>query len=74
MTFVIRDLLLRPQLYQQCREEVERATQGGPLLKEHLPSLTIIDACIHESAPPPVTLTSYLSHDSLSDIPLPPVL
>ena len=49
MTFVIRDLTLRPQLWQQCREEVERVTGGGPLLAHHLASLTLVDACIHET-------------------------
>ena len=49
MTFVTRDLALRPQLWQQCREEVERVTGGGPLLAHHLASLTLIDACIHET-------------------------
>ena len=49
MTFVIRDLTLRPQLWRQCREEVERVTAGGPLLAHHLASLTLIDACIHET-------------------------
>ena len=49
MTFVMRDLSLRPQLWQQCREEVERVTGGGPLLAHHLASLTLIDACIHET-------------------------
>ena len=27
MTWVMRDLMQRPQLWQQCREEVERVTQ-----------------------------------------------
>ena len=50
MTYVMRDLVLRPAVYRECREEVERVTGGGPLLREHLPALTVIDACIHESA------------------------
>ena len=49
VTFIMRDLLLRPALYAQCREEVERVTEGGPLVAEHLSSLTIIDACLHET-------------------------
>ena len=49
MTFVMRDLTLRPQLWQQCREEVERVTGGGPLHAHHLASLHLIDACIHET-------------------------
>lgn len=49
MTFVVRDLLLRRDVLEKCRQEVERVTEGGPLLTHHLPSLTLIDACIHES-------------------------
>ena len=49
MTWVMRDLTLRPQLWQQCRDEVERVTAGGPLLAHHLAQLTLIDACIHET-------------------------
>ena len=49
MCWVMRDLIQRPALYQQCREEVERVTNGGPLETSHLASLTLIDACVHES-------------------------
>ena len=49
MTWVMRDLMLRPELWRQCRDEVERVTGGGPLKAEHLNDLTLIDACIHES-------------------------
>ena len=60
MTWVMRDLMLRPQLWQQCREEVERVTKGGPLEAEHLNELVLIDACIHESfrLRPPIPATS----------------
>ena len=49
LTFVMRDLAVRPQLWQRCREEVERVTAGGPLQAHHIASLTLIDACIHET-------------------------
>ena len=60
MTWVIRDLMLRPELWRQCREEVERVTAGGPLKAEHLSELVLIDACIHESfrLRPPIPLVS----------------
>ena len=60
VTWVIRDLMLRPELWQQCREEVERVTGDGALKAEHLASLTLIDACIHESfrLRPPIPLTA----------------
>ena len=49
MAWVMRDLAQRPQLWQQCRSEVERVTGGGPLHSHHLAELHLIDACIHES-------------------------
>ena len=74
MTFVMRDLLLRPEVYRQCREEVERVTGGGPLMKEHLPALTLIDACIHESvAPPPIPGSPSALSVSLCDRLSPPL-
>ena len=70
MCFVMRDLIQRPELYQQCKDEVDRVTEGGPLETRHLASLTIIDACVHESAPrPPASSTSLrapLSHDAVA--------
>ena len=65
MTWVMRDLMLRPQLWRQCREEVQRVTGGGPLQAEHLNSLTLIDACIHESfrLRPPVPAVSLQAID-----------
>ena len=60
MTWVMRDLMMRPDLWQQCREEVERVTGGGALKAEHLSELVLVDACIHESfrLRPPVPSTS----------------
>ena len=49
MTWVLRDLLTRPKLWQQLRDEVERVTEGKVVTADHLPQLTLIDACIHES-------------------------
>jgi cytochrome P450 len=49
LTSVMRDLVPRPQLYRQCRQEVQRVTQGQPLQAHHLPDLQLLDAVIHES-------------------------
>ena len=49
MTWVLRDLLTRPKLWQQLREEVQRVTDGQMVTAAHVPQLTLIDACIHES-------------------------
>ena len=49
MTWVLRDLLTRPKLWQQLRDEVERVTGGQTVTAAHVPQLTLIDACIHES-------------------------
>ena len=65
MTWVMRDLIRRPHTFTQCRDEVERCTQGRPLTAQHLPELTLIDACIHESfrLRPPVPLISIQARD-----------
>ena len=49
MAWVVKDLAQRPQLWLQCRNEVERVTDGGPVLAQHLPSLQLIECCIQES-------------------------
>jgi len=49
LCFVFRDLARRPQLWRSCCEEVERVTGGGSLQAHHLASLTLVDACIHET-------------------------
>ena len=70
MTWVMRDLMMRPKLWQQCREEVERVTEGGPLQARHLADLTLIDACIHESfrlRPPIPAVSIQASHDHWLD-------
>ena len=70
MTWVMRDLMLRPQLWQQCREEVERVTESGPLQSHHLAELTLIDACIHESfrlRPPISSVSIQASNDHWLD-------
>ena len=65
MTWVMRDLIRRPHTFTQCRDEVERCTQGRPLTAQHLPELTLIDACIHESfrLRPPIPSTSLQARD-----------
>ena len=70
MTFVARDLTLRPQLWRQCREEVEQVTGGGPLEAHHLASLTLIDACVHETfrlCPPLPGNSIQATHDHWLD-------
>ena len=60
MTWLMRDLSARPKLWAECRDEVERVTEGGELREEHLSALTLITACIHESSRlrPPVPVVS----------------
>ena len=73
LTSVMRDLVPRPQLYLQCREEVRRVTQGRPLQAHHLPSLQLLDAVIHESfrlyPPGPVLLIQAKASHVLTPAP-----
>ena len=60
MTWLMRDLGMRPKLWAECRAEVERVTEGGELREEHLSALTLLTACIYESSRlrPPVPVVS----------------
>ena len=49
MTWLLRDLLTRPKLWQQLRDEVQRVTNGEMVTAAHVPQLVLIDACVHES-------------------------
>jgi cytochrome P450 len=65
LTWLARDLSQRPELWQRCREEVQRVTGGEEIDTSHLPQLSLLDGCIHEClrTRPPAPFFTLLAKD-----------